>query len=106
MRKNTIEQKFSAKIGFYSLKSKSLDFYNLPFQATGDTDALNRVASTINNDSMARANAHDMEVYRIGIFDPATGIFDGNARLCICDNVLSIPSIVTDNTAKEGEENE
>lgn len=105
MRKNSLDQKFSAKIGFYCMKSKSLDFYNLPFHATGDTDALNRIATTMNNDSMARANAHDLEVYRIGIFDPATGIFDGTARHCICDNVLSIPSIVKENI-QEGEQNE
>lgn len=94
-RRNDIEKSFCAKLGFYSLRSKSLNFFNVPFQAVGDVDALNRIATTLNSDKVALANAHDLEVFRIGIFDPSTGVFDGSARCLVCDDVLSIPSLVS-----------
>ena len=107
-KKNLIDERFTNRVGYYSLYAKSIGWYNLMFVASGDKDALNKIVSTLNADSVARSNAHDLEVYRVGVFDPETGIFDNSARSLICDNLLSIPSLLSTNVQEivKGEQNE
>lgn len=94
-RKTSIDNAFSAPIGYYAVKYKSRDIFGHVFTSMSDSGALNRVAASLNSDEVVRANASDMEVHRIALFDPDSAVFDTKSRACICDCVSDLQGLVT-----------
>lgn len=94
-RKTSIDNAFSAPIGYYAIKYKSREIFGHVFTAMSDSGALNRVAASLNSDDVVRANASDMEVHRIALFDPDSAVFDTKSRACICDCVSDLQGIAT-----------
>lgn len=94
-KKTTIDEAFSAPIGYYAIKYKSRDIFGHVFTSMSDAGAINRIASSLNTDDVIRANASDMEVYRIATFNPDTAVFNTKCRACICPCVSDLAGIAT-----------
>lgn len=67
-------------IRFYSIKSKSLEFFNVPFCCGSDVEAVKLVKELISDErNPISKNTVDLELHSVGGFDTGSGIFTNNA---------------------------
>lgn len=73
-------------IQLYSIYSKSLDFYNVPFYASTDKEAQNvvRISVLAGKDSAYRDNLDDLYLYAVGTFDSDSGTLVPECRAITC----------------------
>lgn len=86
-----------AHTGFYSVYTKSLDFYNVPFYASSDKEALNVIRNSIfaGADIAMKDHLDDLSLYRIGSFDSDTGMIIVPDKPIFIYHLSDIP-LVTD----------
>lgn len=76
---------------FYSIYSKSLDYYNVPFFASSDKEAINTVRlSVLSGPDRVLANRlDDLQLCKVGSFDTEKGVITGFGPV----NVIDLPDI-------------
>lgn len=79
---------------FASLRSKSLDFFNVPFRAESFEDAENQVRTGIlaQRDLGLLVNAEDLILAEVGSWDPKNGVFAAPDPDHVCQ-VIQIPGV-------------
>lgn len=93
---------------FYSVRDVDTGYFCPPFMALNDVDAKQMVRDSIEPKSVLHLYPSHYHVYRVGVFDGATGSMSPSFE-CICsvsdlvyrlpDPALDIVSAVTDDSA-------
>lgn len=58
----------SSPFYLYSMRSKSIEYWNLPFPANSDQEAILRIRQTVNSPGFDKSTLSDLEIYRVGCF--------------------------------------
>lgn len=77
-----------AHLGFYCIRSKSLDFYNVPFYASGNKEAVNVVRNSVlgGRDIAMQEHLDDLSLYLVGHFNSDNGVITPTPEpLFICE---------------------
>lgn len=79
---------------FYSLKSKSLGYFNKPFLCTDDLEAINQLRNAVmsGTDIGLMNNLKDLELHALAEFDSSKGIEKIKPKMVI--DCIEIPEIV------------
>lgn len=67
---------YKPNLNFYSLRSRQLDFFNLPFSACSDVEAVAAVRNAVLSGDIKSEQACDLELWDVGYFDTETGKFE------------------------------
>lgn len=59
----------SAPFYMYSMRSISLSYFNLPFPANSDAEAVSRIRQTVNRPDFDKSTLSDLQLVRVGRFD-------------------------------------
>lgn len=81
-------------MNIYSLRSKSLEYMNIPFFENDDISVFNLLRNVVMNgtDVSLLNNMEDLELYCIGVFDPKEGIIKMKKRKVI--DLVEVPDIL------------
>lgn len=78
---------------YYSLRSKSLNHFNMPFKASSDEEAqlAIRNAVMVGEDASLVKFAADLELHAVATFSNSTGFTVESRKVC---DVVDIPGVV------------
>lgn len=81
-------------MNIYTLRSKSLEFMNVPFYEADDVSVFNLLRNVVMNgaDVSLVNNLDDLELLCIGVFDTKEGIIKAKVRKVI--DLVDIPDII------------
>lgn len=93
-----------AQLGFYCIKSNSLNFFNVPFYASSNKEAINVVRNSVlgGRDVAMQQHLDDLSLYLVGYFDGDSGVLTPTPEPFFITDLDKIPLL--DQVKKEGAE--